>query len=191
MKIIPARRSDALAIGHAICEAIGEEIALGLAGNEHTVEDVARMFASLAEREDTQYSYRNTLVAVDEDDNTIGVCVAYDGAGLHRMREHFIKAASDQLGITFGELDDECQPTEFYIDTLAVDSKHRGQGIATALLRATIERAAECGKPAGLLVEKNNDRARRVYERVGFRKVGELPFVHVVMDHLQYQPCNS
>lgn len=186
-KVIPARRDDAPFLGSAVVMAIGSEIAAGLAGENHTVDDVAAMFGSLAAREDTQYSYRNALVAIDSESyKVIGACIAYDGALLHELRPRFIEAAFKQLGIEFGKLEDECQPDEFYIDTLAVLPGHRGKGVATELLKETVKRARLSGKPAGLLVDKTNPRARRLYDAVGFEKVGELPFVHVVMDHLKY-----
>lgn len=185
--IRPARREDAPYLGLTVVRAVGEDIAAGLAGSHHTVDDVVAMFASLAARDDAQYSYRHSLVAVDDNDRPVGAIIGYDGARLHELRERFLEAANEQLGIEFGELDDECESTEFYLDSLAVDPEWRGRGVATALIRAMAGRAAEAGKPAGLLVDKENPRARTLYERVGFRPVGERPFVHVVMDHMQYQ----
>lgn len=186
--IRPAHKDDAPYIGRAIVEAIGEEVAVNLAGESHSIDDVCDMFTSLARLDDTQYSYLNTLVAVDSrSDEVVGVCVGYDGAKLHELRLKFIEAAAVMLDKTFDRLEDECTSDEFYIDTLAVAPHRRGRGVASALLRATIERARRCGKPAGLLVDRDNDRARRLYERMGFVKVGERPFVHVVMDHLYHQ----
>ena len=181
-----ARPEDAVCIGNAVVEAIGRHIAEMMAGDNHTVDDVRNMFALLAARDNTQYSYRNTLVAVDDDDRVVGVCIAYDGSLLRELRPRFIEAAGKMLDIKFGELEDECVPTEFYLDTLAVLPEYRGHGIASSLIRATVGRAAQSGKPAGLLVDKDNPRARRLYERMGFVKVDERPFVHVVMDHLQH-----
>lgn len=186
MQIIPGRKSDAPLIGEAIVSAIGEDIATALAGKEHTVEDVKEMFASLARREDTQYSYLNALVAIDDDGKAMGVCVGYDGGLLHTLRQPFFEAAATHLGIHLEDVEDECESGEFYLDTLAVLPQYRGRGVASQLLTAMIDRAKLCGKPAGLLVDKDNSRARRLYERVGFVKVGERPFVHVEMDHLQY-----
>ena len=71
------------------------------------------------------------------------------------------------------------------LDTLAVLPEYRKQGIASALLKASIEKARKIGKPAGLLVEKENHNARRLYESLGFKKVGERPFAYVMMDHLR------
>ncbi|MDE6370959.1 MAG: GNAT family N-acetyltransferase [Duncaniella sp.] len=187
MRIVPARKEDAALIGESIVDAIGHEIAEGLAGEQHSVGDVAAMFASLAEREDTQYSYKNSLVAMSEKDIPMGVCVAYDGAKLHELRRPFFKAVHEQLGLSLEDVEDECDVDEFYIDTLAVRPEFRRQGVACELLKATVERAErETGKPAGLLVDRDNPNARRLYEKVGFRKVGDRPFVHVMMDHLQF-----
>ncbi len=86
MKIIPARPEDSHLIGESVVEAIGIEIAQNLAGENHTLEDVVNMFAMLAKRDDTQYSYTNTLVALDDRGNPVGVCVGYDGARLHELR---------------------------------------------------------------------------------------------------------
>lgn len=186
--IRPARRDDAPFLGLTVVRAVGEDIAANLAHNGRTVDDVVAMFGSLAARDDAQYSYLHSLVAVDENDRPVGAIIGYDGARLHELRERFLEAANAQLGIEFGELDDECEPTEFYLDSLAVDPEWRGRGVASALIKAMADRAADSGKPAGLLVDKDNPRARRLYERSGFTQVGERPFVHVVMDHMQYLP---
>ena len=185
MKIRKATPEDAALIGACVVMAIGEEISSQLAGESQTIQDVIDLFASLASRPDTQYSYRNTLVAEDENGSPIGVAVAYDGAGLHEMRELFFAAARERLGRDMTAMTDECEPGEFYLDTLAVLPPYRGKGYARKLIKATAERAAECGKPLGLLVEKENHPARRLYESAGFRMVGETPFAFVLMDHMQ------
>lgn len=91
MKIIPARPEDSRLIGKSVVDAIGIEIAESLAGDKHSVDDVVDMFAMLAEREDSQYSYTNTLVAIDDDGKPVGVCIGYDGARLHELRKAFLK----------------------------------------------------------------------------------------------------
>lgn len=185
MKIRKATPADAPLIGSCVVMAIGEEISLQLAGESHTLQDVVDLFAALASRPDTQYSYANTLVAEDEDDRQIGVAVAYDGAGLHEMREIFFSEAKNRLGRDLTAMTDECESDEFYLDTLAVLPEYRGKGYARRLIEATAARAAENGKPLGLLVEKENHPARRLYESAGFKMVGETPFAFVLMDHMQ------
>lgn len=186
MKITNAKKSDAPLIARSIMDAIGTEICEELAGNGKALADVERLFTSLAEREDTQYSYLNTLVAVDEDGKVAGVIVSYDGAKLNELRKPFFEAVKTILGKNMEGVDDETDASEFYLDTLAVLPEYRGRGIAAMLLKGAIDRAAACGKPAGLLVDKDNNRARKLYERVGFRQIGERPFCYVMMDHMQF-----
>ncbi|MDE5666405.1 MAG: GNAT family N-acetyltransferase [Duncaniella sp.] len=186
MKIVEARKEDAQLIARSVMDAVGKEICQSLAGEHHTLDDVEGMFTRLAERDDSQYSYINTLVAVDDDGKAVGVCVGYDGAKLDELRKPFFEAVRQELGKDMGDVEDETDSSEFYLDTLAVLPEYRGRGIASQLLKASVSRAASIGKPAGLLVDKDNVNARRLYERVGFTQVGERPFCYVLMDHLQY-----
>ncbi|MCC8070960.1 MAG: GNAT family N-acetyltransferase [Bacteroidales bacterium] len=180
-----ATAEEAPEIGRAVFMAIGDEPVAWLASNGHTPGDVERLFASLASRPDTQYSYLNTLVAIDRQGKVAGVCISYDGAGLYAMREHFFEAARHALDQDLQAMTDETDAEEWYLDTLAVWPEYRGQGIARRLIEATRGRAAESGKPLGLLVDKDNDRARHLYESCGFKMVGERPFGITLMDHLQ------
>lgn len=185
MIIRPATPEDAPLIGKAVTMAIGEEITESLAGEHHTMPDVEALFAYLAGRDDTQYSYLNTLVCVDDEGKACGVCVAYDGAGLHEMRQHFFRAAKERLGRDMTAMEDECTADEIYLDTLAVMPGYRGKGYAMDLIKATAERASNMGKPLGLLVEKENAPAKALYAKAGFEYFDERPFAFVLMDHLR------
>lgn len=185
MKIIPARRSDAPFIADCVMAAVGPEICEDLAGEGKSVDDVHALFTELASMEDSQHSYRNTLVAVDDDDRAVGAIVAYDGARLLPLREKFFPVAERVINRTFGHIEPECDPDEYYIDTLAVAPGNQGRGIGRALIRAAKERARLAGKPAGLLVEPENTRARALYTSEGFLPHGTKPFAHTEMDHLQ------
>jgi ribosomal protein S18 acetylase RimI-like enzyme len=50
---------------------------------------------------------------------------------------------------------------------------HQGHGIGTHLVEQFLVEARTAGVPARLSVEKDNPRARALYERLGFTKVGE------------------
>ena len=83
-------------------------------------------------------------------------------------------------------MDDETQEGELYLDSLAVDSNHRRKGIATMLLNAATERARRLGIPAvGLLVDKGNPNAERLYTAIGFRYVNDTEWGGHPMRHLQ------
>lgn len=95
----------------------------------------------LVAREDSQYSYKNTLVALDEDSKgVIGICVSYDGADLHSLRKAFIEEAIKEFGIDYSGIDDETEKGELYIDSLVVDERYRNMGFVSALLKATCEK---------------------------------------------------
>ncbi len=185
IQIIDSRKCDAPLIARSIMEAVGDDICQSLAGDNHTLSDVERLFVILAEMDDSQYSYRNSLTAIGDDGKAVGVCVSYDGAMLHELRAAFFINVEKELGIKMDGVEDETDCCEFYIDTLAVLPEYRGKGIASALIKATVDKASAVGKPVGLLVDKDNIMARRLYENLGFRQVGERPFCHVMMDHLQ------
>lgn len=188
-RIIPAKNEDEhiAMIACAIVEAIGHEVTLGLAGSPDRVPLVYSVFASLARREDTQYSYRNALVALDSDDEIAGIIISYDGARLYELRRVFIETANNVLGTEFDEntLDPETSSDEIYLDTLCVFERYRGNGLGAKLIEAAAKRHKASGKPVGLLVDYDNPRARSLYVKLGFVPVGERPFAGTMMEHMQ------
>lgn len=185
MNIRQAMRGESSLIADVILMALGDEIVDGFAGEQFSRDDVHRLFAGLAEMDNSQYSYRNTLAAVDDDGRVMGMLVCYDGALLHAARERFFEAVEAAFGRNMRGMPDETVPDEYYLDSIGVFEAFRGRGVASALLRAGVEKARGCGKPAGLLVERDNERAYRLYRSLGFKKVGETPFADTLMDHLQ------
>ena len=145
-----------------------------------------KMMTMLVEREDSQYSYRNTLVAMDAD-RVVGISVSYDGGLLHELRRAFIEAAKEHFGKDHTGMDDETQAGELYLDSLAVLPEYRHQGIARVLLMATKERANKMRLPCvGLLVDKSNPAGEALYSSAGFRYVGDSrwgghPMKHMVL----------
>lgn len=187
MKILTAERQQAPEIASLIMTAMTDECCLYFAGPDHSLDDFRKMMTRLAERDDSQYSYRNTLIAIDDEGNIAGAIVAYDGARLHKLREAFVSSAKECFGRDFSQMDDETQEGEVYIDSLAVFPAYRGRGIATALLRALISKAGEKGHHAvGLLVDKGNPSAERLYRSVGFRYAGDSSWGGHPMKHLVY-----
>lgn len=188
IKIETATPDMASHIASLIMEAMNPECCQNFAGPGHTLVDFHRMMTHLVEMEDSQYSYRNTLVALTSSGILAGVCVAYDGGELRQLRRRFIEAAQEAFGLDYSGMADETEEGEFYVDSLAVSSNYRGKGIATELLRATIEKGIQRGIPTiGLLVDKGNPRAEELYSRVGFQYVNDSVWGGHPMKHLQYR----
>ena len=165
-----------LAMNHACCQYF--------AGPHHTLSDFHQLMTRLVERHDSQYSYLHTIVALDGKD-VIGCCVSYEGGRLHALRRAFIDEVLASFGIDYSDMEDETQAGELYIDSLAVDAHYQGKGIATALLKATCEKAFALRLPVGLLVDKGNPAAERLYTRLGFRYVNDASWGSHPMKHLQ------
>ncbi|HJE38154.1 MAG TPA: GNAT family N-acetyltransferase [Candidatus Amulumruptor caecigallinarius] len=182
-----AKISDAPAIADAIIAAVTPELCLGLCDDSHGIEDVHAMFEALARRDDSQYSYRNTIVVRLGDGRAAGVLISYDGAMLAPLRRAFIEEYCRHFGTDMDEasIHDETDASEIYLDTLAVIPECRGKGIASALIAEASRRAQSAGKPLGLLVDKHNSKARLLYEKSGFKPVGERFFLNELMDHMQ------
>lgn len=73
------------------------------------------------------------------------------------------------------------KPTEVRIIDIALLPGFRGKGIGTAILKNTFEKATDLGKSVTIHVEYNNP-AMRLYERLGFRKIGEFNSVYYLME---------
>ena len=189
--IRPGRKDDAPFIGKTITEAMGHELCVGLAEGEENLPNVLKLFTDLASTETAQYSYKNTLVAVDEDDKRIGAIIGYDGAGLREMRKDFISKANELLGwnVTMEEADTwetETNSNEIYLDSLYVIPEYRNRGIASSLIKAAMEKYRNIGKPFGLLVEPHNTKAHKLYKDLGFKEDGVNNFCGEPMIHLSY-----
>ena len=164
--------------------AMTDDCCLYFCGDGYGLEDFRKMMTKLVEREDSQYSYKNTLVALDKG-NVVGISVSYDGGRLHELRRAFIESAKVYIGKDHTGIDDETQAGEFYLDSLAVLPEYRCRGIAKLLIRSTKERANSMGLPCvGLLVDKGNTTGDTLYSSVGFRYVNDNQWGGHPMKHL-------
>ncbi|MGN0281758.1 MAG: GNAT family N-acetyltransferase [Prevotella sp.] len=168
-----ARPDEASVVARLIMTAMTDECCLFFCGEENGIDDFHRVMTGLVERDDTQYSYANTLCAVNDEDKIVGICTSYDGARLRELRQTFLDVAMKEWGKDHSGMPEETQAGELYIDSLAVDSSYRGKGIATMLINATSDKARKMDIPlTGLLVDTGNPRAEALYTRVGFKLAG-------------------
>lgn len=188
--MIEIRQADirqAAEIAGMIMMAMTDECCLYFCGEGHGLDDFREVMTRLVEREDTQYSYRNTLVAMDGE-RLVGAAVSYDGARLRELRQPFIDLAKERLGKDHTGMEEETQAGELYLDSLAVLPEYRRKGIATRLIRATKQRADTMGLPGvGLLVDTDNPTGELLYRTIGFRQLNETrhwgghPMKHMVL----------
>lgn len=183
-------KDDAPLIAEAILMALGDEMVENLS-NGRGRKAAKEIFTRLASTKEAQYSYTNALVAEMPDGETAGIVIAYDGGILLQARRLFFALTQEILGwdihdmVPDGEPEVETDPSEYYLDSLAVWPEYRGLGIATALIKEVETKAKASGKPVGLLCAEHNDTARSLYEHLGFLEVGKRPFAGEQMTHMQ------
>lgn len=152
-----------------------------LESNNITQIQLHDFITSVAMKEQTIYSYENTIVA-EHEGKIVGAMCAYDGADYQRFKQPI----SDILGedSEFAQLI-ETEAGEFYIDSVGVHEEYRGRGVATMLFEAQIARAVSFGcKIAGLIVDVENQRAESLYTRIGFKLSGYKDFFGHMMKHM-------
>nr|MBP7471422.1 GNAT family N-acetyltransferase [Prevotella sp.] len=192
MEIIVAKKEQNEVIASFIMEAMNYECCKNLAGPNHSIHDFYLLMCKLVAVGNSQYSFLNTLVAIDDKEQIMGVCVSYDGALLHELREAFIIGAKKQFGIDYSDMKDETQPGELYIDSLCVGKEFRHKGIASALLHATINKAKTMNiNKVGLLVDCGNPDAENLYTGIGFTFSNNSSWGGHEMRHLVYDIVNS
>ena len=129
IEIRKATKVQSEEITELVMMAMTDDCCLYFCGDGYELDDFRRMMTKLVERENSQYSHQNTLVAMDGD-KVIGISVCYDGGRLHELRRAFIEAAKEYIGKDHSGMDDETQTGELYLDSLAVLSEYRRRGIA-------------------------------------------------------------
>ena len=172
-EIREATKNQAAEIADLIMIAMTDECCLYFCGEGYGLDDFRKMMISLVEADVSQYSYKNTLVAMDGK-KVVGVAVSYDGGRLRKLRRAFIAAAKEYLGKDHTGMDDETQSGELYLDSLAVLPEFRRLGIAKKLVMTTKKKAEKMHLPCvGLLVDKDNPEGEAFYSSIGFCYVGD------------------
>ena len=121
----------------------------------------------------------HALCAICPDGTLLGV------AGFKSYKSGFVGGSFRDFAAVYGVagavvrvgliwlLQSDTENKRFLIDGLAVAAEARGRGVGTALLLAMRQEAAQRGyRELRLDVADGNDRARALYERLGFRDAG-------------------
>ena len=143
-----------------------EDIAYKLSGYDDPVksdEILEKFFKS----ETNRLSYKNVYI-YKRDDVIIAAMCAYFGGDVAKLDSE-ISQHLKALGKD-AQIEKECFDDEFYIDSIAVDEKFRGQGLAKELILHSFAKAKELGhKKVSLIVDVNKPKVRKFYESLGFK----------------------
>lgn len=184
MRIRKATENDAKSIAPYILLAM-EEIAYQFIG-ELSYNKALQFFIQMIGRKNNQYSYENCWVAENEG-IIIAAALVYDGARLAALRKPVAEEIKKLFNKDFNP-EEETQAGEYYIDCIAVNANQQGKGIGSMLLGFLInEYAVNGGQPLGLLVDKDNPQAKKLYIKSGFTVMDEKLFAGKQMEHLQYK----
>jgi len=146
--------------------------------------DAVPLFQKFAAFPANQYSYENTLVYEDED-GICGMINAYDGAHLDALRSPFLAYLDKTYGFKHSP-EDETQPGEYYLDCISVSPRKQGKGIGKELIKAMIDHAVSRAQHTlGLLVNKDNPKAEKLYASLGFKTIEEIDFMGGRYFHMQ------
>jgi ribosomal protein S18 acetylase RimI-like enzyme len=137
----------------------------------HTLEEYFK-------EEENRLSYRNAVVKI-AGEKIAGIAILYHGKDAEELDKPIVKRIRQKL-------DQEAEADEFYLDTLSVSSEFQNQGFGRELIQAMEEMAYDNDYlKLALNVEFENDAAKRLYERMGFKTakttfiIGK-PFHHMV-----------
>ena len=160
-----------------------QEIAYRFIGQRNP--DLAmRFLTQLVSQQANQYSYENNWVIEDQGE-VLATALVYDGSRLAELREPVAKIVTEEFAIEFNP-EDETQAGEYYIDCIGVNPDHQGKGLGSKLILHLIqEYVTERGLVLGLLVDDDNPKAKKLYERLGFEVVGEKWLMGKHLQHLQ------
>ncbi|WP_375324066.1 GNAT family N-acetyltransferase [Flagellimonas sp. GZD32] len=151
---------------------------------DDSMEKAKSFLESWVSKKANQYSYQNCWVA-DSGEAIVGVVNVYDGTDYQRLRVPIMAEISTRFHTNI-TLENETENGEIYIDSIGVSPEFQGKGIGSKLLNYLIGAYAHKHRTTiGLLVDVDNFGAHRLYQRLGFVKVGDKVFCGKKMEHLQ------
>lgn len=188
MTIRKARSEDSTIIAPLIFLAM-EDVVYYFIG-EKSKEKAISFLASLIKEENNQYSYKNCWV-LENQNTVIAAAIVYNGADLETLR----KPVLQKINLLFNRhlnIENETQAGEFYIDCVGVDSNQQGKGIGTKMFHFLIaEYVEKQNLTLGLLVDKDNPNAKKLYLKLGFEIIGNKTLAGKPMEHLQFKNKNQ
>jgi ribosomal protein S18 acetylase RimI-like enzyme len=126
---------------------------------------------------DHDLSYKNVTFA-ERGNMIVGMVSGYTAEQHHRSSHHPLKQAAGQWNLRMRivlvlfaplmRIIDSISDGDFYLQAIAIDKEHRGDGIGSLLMDSLEERARASGAVRlALDVSAKNEEARRFYEHRG------------------------
>ncbi len=166
MLIRKARTGDVDLIARAICMAEGE-LTPFFSGTEDKEKSIRVLSEFVLASVPCRYSLQYCLVA-EVEGKPAGMIFSFP-ADLQPDLDLLILASVNARGYNLKELFFEGEHGTYYLSTMGVDPAFRGQGIGTKLMAAAEAAGAAQGfTRASLLVSADKDKARTLYERLGY-----------------------
>lgn len=184
MQTRPTKPSDSKTIARFLFMAMEDIVYQFIRSKD---EELALKFLNhFTAKTDNQYSWENCFIG-EVNGEIIAVANVYDGADLQRLRQPVVDFVRTNFNPTFNP-EPETQSGEIYLDCFAVETQFRGKGFGSQLLSFLIEEFVEKRKQVlGLLVEKENFNAKKLYEKMGFRFVNDQKLMSKTLEHWQVQ----
>ncbi|MGO4745575.1 GNAT family N-acetyltransferase [Serratia quinivorans] len=166
-----AKKSDAGEVVRLIALA-DKDAVLALSGKDDINEALLQYEMNFG-RNDVYFGYKNVFVARDQE-KILGCILYFKG--------------EDESGFTaitepHAEMENESDPDEIYIDSLAVLPECRGRGIAKSLISRVVEEARQQGlNKVGLLADTKKPHLKALYRTLGFNVTAEIKLLN---DHYE------
>ena len=133
-----------------------------------------------------RYSYKRGLV-YEMNGEIAGVIYGYPAEVEHLIDQPFqnilLKNGYHPEEILF--VDKETFPNEWYIDSIVVKDTYRGLGIGSTLIEEMSKLAKSEGyRTVGLNVDLANPKAKELYSKLNFKKVGDIVISGHQYDHM-------
>ncbi|WP_392424049.1 GNAT family N-acetyltransferase [Dolosigranulum pigrum] len=129
-------------------------------------------------------NFRHILVKVI-DDEVVGFVCGYMG-GFQENHEVYHEL-EQKYGIdNLDQFDERETFNEWYLDSIVVSPDFQRRGIGSELIEAAMDRARNHGHARiGLNCDKANEKARKAYEKLGFKPIAEVTLEGHLYDHMQ------
>ncbi|MGB3161609.1 MAG: GNAT family N-acetyltransferase [Carnobacterium sp.] len=156
--------------------------------NELPEEQLKKLVQEAMLDDNYRYSYNRGIVCI-RDSQIAGVSFGYKGE-LEPIIDLPLTKIMKKLDLENSILftDKETQAGEWYLDTLVTSPEFRRQGVAAELLASLPDFVKDQGESIiGLNCDKENNSAKRLYEKMGYQKVGEREISGHQYTHMQYK----